>query len=249
MAKQPPSIFDKETLQKTQKSVLGTLLKEQADVREDIPENSLYVIDDGHLLHVVTWPTDATYSDVLEEYVSYTTKHYGTSCIVVFDGYTNSSNSTKVAEQQHRAPFSVLADILFETDMKVTTTKTAFLANRNNKSRLIEHLISQFQGNGVLCKQHHADADHLIVSTAMAEASKESRPVVVVGTDTDLLVMLVAQAMQDMEMHMLCQTEPNKLYSINEIQSAIGHNKKHLMTIHAMIGCDTASALFGKGKK
>lgn len=101
-------------------------------------------------------------------------------------------NSTKVAEQQCRAPSSVSADILFEIDIKVATIKTVCLANRNIKFRLIEHLTPQFKGHDGVCTQHHADADHLIVSTTMAEASKESRPVVVVGTDTDLLVMLVA---------------------------------------------------------
>ena len=45
-------------------------LIEQADEREDIPKTSTYVFDGGHLLQVVTWPTDATYKYILEEYVS-----------------------------------------------------------------------------------------------------------------------------------------------------------------------------------
>ena len=49
--------------------------------------NAKFVIDGGHLLHVVVWPTDATYQDVCDAYATYALRHYNNDYIVVFDGY------------------------------------------------------------------------------------------------------------------------------------------------------------------
>ena len=73
------------------------------------------------------------------------------------------------------------ADIMFECDMDTTTTQIVFLANSKNNARLIDKLSTELQRAGVLVKQDPADADHLIVSTALSLAQKERKPVVVVG--------------------------------------------------------------------
>ena len=98
-------------------------------------------------------------------------------------------------------------------------------------------------------KQDPADADILIVSTALTLAKTERRPVVVVGTDIDLLVMLISQSSSDMGIHMLCHRNPLQLYNIDELQSTFGDMKQHLMFVHAISGCDTVSAPYMKGKK
>ena len=113
---------------------------------------------------------------------------------VVFDGYGRSA-STKAAEQQRRATQSISADILFECNMKTTTTQKTFLANSKNKARLIDKLTKELRRAGVLVKLDPVDADHLIVSTEMT-------PVFVVGTDTDLLVMLISRSSSDSDIHM-----------------------------------------------
>ena len=248
LAKHPPSLFDKGVISRTAKSVLGTLLKSKVDVHARLPEQCKCVLDGGHLLHVVPWPTAATYKQVCQAYVTYTVQHYGGQSVVVFNGY-GSTSSTKAAEQQRRATQSISADILFECDMKTTTTQKAFLANSKNKARLIVKLTTELQHAGVIVKQDTADADHLIVSTAMTLAQTERKPVVVVGTDTDLLVMLVSQCSSDMDIHMLCHRNPLQLYTIGELQSAVGDMKQHLMFVHAISGCDTVSAFYMKGKK
>ena len=96
-------------------------------------------------------------------------QHYGGQSVVRFDGYGRSA-STKEALQQYRATQSISADIMFECDMKTTTTQKAFLANSKNEARLIDKLTTELQHAGVLVKQDPADADHLIVSTAMTLA-------------------------------------------------------------------------------
>ena len=80
----------------------------------------------------------------------------------------------------------------------------AFIANSKNKARLIDKLTTELQGAGVLVKQDQADADHIIVSTALTLAQTERKPVIVVGTYTDLLVMFISQSSSDMDIHMLC---------------------------------------------
>ena len=116
------------------------------------------VLDGGHLLHVVPWPTPARYKQVCDAYVTITVQHYGGQSVVVSVAYGRSV-SNKAAEQQGRATQSISADILFECDMKTTTTQKAFLANSKNKARLIDKLAPELQPAGVLVKQ-----DHLAIS-------------------------------------------------------------------------------------
>ena len=50
---------------------------------------------------------------------------------------------------------------------------------------------------GILCVRDLADGDHLIVSMALTSAQTERKLVVVVGTDTDLLVIQISQSSSD----------------------------------------------------
>ena len=102
--------------------------------------------------------------------------------------------------------------------MKTTTTHKGFLANSKSKARLIDKLTTELQRAGVLVKQDPADADHIIVSTALTLAQTERKPVVVVGTDTDLLEMLISKSPSDMAINMLCHRNLLQLYNIGELQ-------------------------------
>ena len=93
---------------------------------------------------------------------------------------------------------------MFECDTKAATTHKTFLANRKNKARLIDKLTRELERAGVLMKQDPADADHLIVSTVLNLAQAERKPVVVVCTDTDLLVMLISESSSDMDIYICC---------------------------------------------
>ena len=70
----------------------------------------------------------------------------------------------------------------------------------------------------------------------------------VVGTDIDLLVMLVAQATTS-NLYMLCRSKPMTVYCIQELQDVLGDTKQHLLFIHAVTGCNTTSALYNQGKR
>ena len=131
--------------------------------------------------------------------------------------------------------------------MPTTTTQAAFLANNNNKMKLIQTLREKLLMTGILVKQAEADADTLIVSTTLAVAEPERVSVVVIGTDIDLLVMLVARATASTDMHMLCHSNPVTVF--HEIQHAIGDTKNLLMFPHAVTGYDTVSAICRQGKR
>ena len=61
--------------------------------------------------------------------------------------------------------------------------------------------------------QAPADADALIVSNALSVA-ETPKTVIVVGTDTDLLVMLVHLSAPSMDLYMLCSRNPFILYTV-----------------------------------
>ena len=76
------------------------------------------------------------------------------------------------------------------------------------------------------------------------------RPVILVGNDTDLLVMLVDKAIPTMNIFMQFSSYPLTIYSIIDIQNALHEvAKKHILFAHAVTGCDTVSALYGVGKQ
>ena len=175
-------------------------------------------------------------------------QHHGGQSVVVFDGY-DSSASTTPADQQRRATQFISTDITFECDMKTTITQNVVLANSKNKVRRIDKLRTELQHAGVLVKQDPADAHHIVVSTALTLAQTERKPVVVVGTDIDLLVMLISPSSSNMGIHMLCHRNPLQLYNIDGLQSSVGDMKQHLMSVHASSGFDTVSAPYRKGKK
>ena len=183
-----------------------------------------------------------------EAYKAYIIKHYRVASTVVFDGY-DGPPSTKSAEQSSRAKNCTSADIIVAPNLPTTTTQGAFLGNNNNKTRLIQTLYTELSSIGIIVMQAESDADTLIVSTALHMAESDcNRPVVVVGTDTDLLVMLVARATSSMDLYMMCHINPMMLYSVNHLQQALGSTLEHILCIHAVTGCDTTSALYGQGK-
>ena len=55
----------------------------------------------------------------------------------------------------------------------------------------------------IVCVRDLANGDHLIVSTALTSAQTGRKLVVIVGTDTDLLVILISQSSS-----VICIREP-----------------------------------------
>ena len=70
-----PSLFDKGILRKGSKCTLWTILKSNATILTEPPDDAHFVLDGGHLIHIVIhivpWSSDGTYLDVCLAYVSY----------------------------------------------------------------------------------------------------------------------------------------------------------------------------------
>ena len=104
------------------------------------------------------------------------------------------------------------------------------------------------------CKVHHAsgDADLLIVQKAVASAAMVNT--VLVGDDTDLLILLCYHASLDSH-SILFRPEPKKttknprLWDIKAVKKQLGPEVcSHILFLHAVLGCDTTSRLYGIGK-
>lgn len=98
-------------------------------------------------------------------------------------------------------------------------------------------------------KQAEGDADTLIVNTAI-EVAKSGELTAVVGDDIDLLVLLTALTPPETEIFFLKPGRgriPTTLYSSHSLNNN-AVLKDHILFLHAFSGCDSTSALFGKGK-
>ena len=251
LAPRPPSLFDDISMRRPSKAALASLLLSLLPPGSaDLPEDPVYVIDGGHLLHSVVWPCPATYAEICQVYVSHVLAHYGLAATVVFDGYADLS-STKSEEQKRRAAKRKSADINVTGHIRATVCQADFLGNSHNKKGLINILCEVFQDSGVAVKEAVSDADTLIVSTALHHAT-EGHPVVVIGNDTDLLVMLVARAPSNCNIFQVNpghSKAPQKVFDVPAIQKTLGHLKNNLLFLHAVTGSDTTSAPYQQGKR
>ena len=96
------SLFKKGLMRKPDKmSLQKAIMKDDESlVRDQLPSDSVFVIDGGALLYRVGWNINVTFDEVSQIYTRYVQQHYKT-CIIVFDGYEH--HTTKSNEYLHRA--------------------------------------------------------------------------------------------------------------------------------------------------
>ena len=120
------------------------------------------IIDGGMLLRKVYRPK-STFSDVLDQYISYLRRRcitYKTvSC--VFHGYSNYA-STKSQEHQRRIG-KTSETIVLNNSTRVTSRREVFLSNPSNKNRLIQLLCKRLENEDYSAVQSCGDASVLIV--------------------------------------------------------------------------------------
>lgn len=185
----PLSLFSEGGMRKTKKSVLYDYIKPMENTNVELNYKT-YVVDGGFLLHRIIWQINQTFVKICQLYVSYIEKHFGKKVTIVFDGYNESSQSTKNAER-HRRIKNTSSDILFDKNMVLTIAQSSFLSNLRNKSRFINILSIDLKNNGYTVLQAADDADTMIVNEAILKANYEP-DVIVVGEVIDLLVLLIA---------------------------------------------------------
>ena len=130
--------------------------------------------------------------------------------------------------------------------------KDNFLSNPKNKQRFLVILSEALQNVG--CVTHHAngDADLLIVKTAVASARTNNT--VLVGDDTDLLVLLCYHASKDgFDLYFRPEPKANVrgtcVWHMKRAKDQLGREVcTNLLFLHTITGCDTTSRLYGVGK-
>jgi len=109
--------------------------------------------------------------------------------------------------------------------MPITIHQERFLTNGKNKARFIQGLTGHLELAGIQVKRAAADADKLIVQTAIELSTNNI--VVVVGTDVDLRILLIQLSKQDSQIYLYKPGDgksPDKVFSINSIcQKHLAH--------------------------
>lgn len=189
----PLSFFnEKGVMRKTPKSKLYSLFK-TCNQTDFFLLSKKFVIDGGWLLHAVVWPHSQTYENIFYLYLSYITKNFDKSAIVVFDGYCNESIGVKSYERYLRNEKNIGVDVDISKEKMVTIHQTKFLPNVSNKFKFVDLLTKYLQEHGITTKTADEDADVLIVDTAIQLNCEVNESIVVIGNDVDLLILLVAK--------------------------------------------------------
>ena len=129
---------------------------------------------------------------ILNAYTNYVNRNYGRA-IVVFDGYQGSTIKDMTHKRRSKGKYGLT--VTFEKNMNLAVTKEVFLSNKENKQRFIIMLGEELSKNGCTVFHDTSDADYLIVKKTMESAAENK--VVLVGDDTDLLVLLLHQQYEE----------------------------------------------------
>ncbi|KAJ8882018.1 hypothetical protein PR048_018506 [Dryococelus australis] len=207
------------------KSALLPVLENHLKPSYDLPnesENTSYVMDDGYLLHLCFCQRHETHVEIVSKYVSY---------LQLKNEYFRHGYSSEVLVVENS--FAVLPP-----DM--------LLYNASNKTQLITLLSIHLRKSGVNVVQAESDADTLLVLNAVSKG-KLRKTTILVGEDTDLVLLLVAHS--EGNTYMLIPSKgkrARKVFHITQHQEVLGSMKDYMLFIHAFTGCDTT--LHGKGK-
>ena len=171
----------------------------------------------------------------------------------MFDGYRDNPGTNDCAHIR-RSGGTIGVAVHFISSMALQTNKEEFLSNKHNKQRYVAFLSQRLEQAG--CEIHRArgETDVLIVQTALTSAAKQET--VLVGDDTDLLVLLIYHA-KNVRHNVFFRPEirrasqkGNTCWNIPAMRSLLGSVvTNNIMFLHAIHGCDTTSGVYGLGKK
>ena len=141
----------------------------------------------------------------------------------------------------------------FLRSMTLAMKKEKFLTNGENKSRFIQMLGAKLEESGCDVLFAKGDADLLIVQTTVSVSAKADA--VLVGDDTDLLVLLCYYG-RKLKYETYFMSEPkqsssksHRYVNINILKDSLGKTVcENILFVHAILGCDTTSRIYGIGK-
>ena len=245
----PTALFDSPfTLRQPQKPALADALWSKLTPEAKTPPKGNGTARAGRRCSSPSSSMAKRFSDsqtVCDLYCTYMQSKYGRAT-VVFDGYNGMSAK---AMTQRRASGKAASTVTFTESMSVTLKKDNFLSNPKNKQRFLSMLSKALQNVG--CITHHAngDANLLIVKTAVESARTSTT--VLVGDDTDLLVLLCYHASVDgYDLYFRPEPKANargaRVWHMKKVKEQLGKEVcRNLLYHHAITGCDTTSRLYG----
>ena len=185
----PTSLYKNGMMRKANKSKLAKSLKKNVFSNSYQVDQSFNVLDGGALLHKVKWLPNTSYQYILNQYSRYVKSRYDRACIV-FDGYDNGPY-TKDHEHQRRAGKMAGHITLEDLQMIPTCSQEMFSKSDRNKVQLISILSEELRRDSYDVWNSTGDADTQIVSAALEYAGDIDNDIVVVASDTDILVLLI----------------------------------------------------------
>ena len=209
-----------------------------------------FIIDGGSLLYRLKWDKYKTVQEFIDSYCKFVKNQCGENAVIVFNGYSDKP-STKDITHQRRSRGKQYATIHFTSEMKVKGKKEDFLSNLRNKKRFIDMLIFHLTENGITVVQAEGDADLLVVEEALKAV--KSMDTVVVGEDTDILILLLFHsATESYNLSLYFRSDKDKSemeHDINHYKKVLGNDIcRSLLFLHAFTGCDSISSIFSIGK-
>ena len=255
LSSHPTSLFDDSGLpREANKPALADALwtqSRQGESNSQIPADVQYVLDGGALLQRIPWQRGATVAEICQQYVKYVAARYD-KALIIFDGYEDGP-SIKDVTHRRRAGGAVGPAVIFNDNTVLKIKKQDFLANKVNKQRFIFVLGDVLQQAGFYIEHAQGDADLHIVKAAIGSAGTQDT--VLIGDDTDLLVLLLYHCPLNVRQIFL-KPEPKlnslkapKVWDIKETKQSLGLDIcNHILFIHALLGCDSVSRVHGIGK-
>ena len=245
-----PALFETpELLNEAQKSTLADALWACTNQNESlVPESVRHVVDGGALLYRIPWARGSSFSSIIKTYTDYVSKRYG-EAFIVFDGYEGIS--TKDMTHRRRSKGKKGLTVSFTLDMCLSVSKDIFLNDPTNKQNFICLLGIKLREQNCQVFHSRSDADLLIVQKTVESA--ESVDTVLVGDDTDLLVLLIYHVnLDNHDIFFIPEPKKNskcRTWNIKQVKADLGSfTCKHILFLHALLGCDTTSRLYGIGK-
>ena len=134
---------------------------------------------------------------------------------------------------------------------KLSISKEKFLLNKENKQEFNECLISYMNSCNIEAFQAHDDADVLVATTAVDSLMNAN--VVVIGEDTDILILLLHYYNMESNNNIFFTTDKNirdkKIWNIREVKNKLPSEiVECILPIHAFLGCDAVSRVYSIGK-
>ena len=249
----PLSLFGKDGLMReADKPVLADEVWKKVDGAPQLPGMPKYVLDGGSLVHKVKWCKGDTFINIFNSCINYVTKKYGYGAVVVFDGYPEVP-TTKDTTHIRRKSKKFGRSMNISPHLKLNMTKASFLAVLKNQ--LFIEMLAKFMNDegSVTALQAESDADLMVVRTAVELSLQQN--IIVIGEDTDLLVLLIYHA--EPERYSIYLTSERKrtdkqapkVWDIAETKNVLSIDVcNNILTIHAILGCDTTSRIHNTGK-